>query len=66
MKENKKSAEEIEKEGKQVTGTKSQDTPSNSEGGKAGKEHLPEEGDKKKNMTGYNELPEQEKVGGEK
>ncbi|MHA6247959.1 hypothetical protein ACXYMU_08500 [Pontibacter sp. CAU 1760] len=65
MEENKKSAQAVEKEGKHVTGTQGQHTPANAETGKVGKEYLPKEGDKKKNMTGYNELPEQEKVGGE-
>ena len=66
MENEKKTAAEVEKEGAKVTG----DTEAKAKG--AGnpapeedrKGHAPEEANKKEKMTGYNELPEQSKVGG--
>lgn len=67
MKEEKKSAEKVEKEGTKVTGgaeaeNKEAGTTTPAEGGE---EYVPDEADKKKKVTGYNELPEQSKVGGD-
>ncbi|WP_345159977.1 hypothetical protein [Pontibacter saemangeumensis] len=67
MEDNKKTAAEVEKEGAKVTG----DTEATAnDAGKPAPEdnsrkgHAPEEANKKEKMTGYNELPEQSKVGG--
>jgi hypothetical protein len=62
-----KDASSVEKEGQKVTGGAEQkgeqtDAASQAPGGE---EYIPKEGDKKGKMTGYNELPEQTKVGGE-
>lgn len=68
--EHNKSAAEVEKEGNQVTGGSEhqedveQNEEDSSETTGADKANL-DEVDKKERMTGYNELPEQEKVGGE-
>ncbi len=65
-----KPASEVEKEGNQVTGGAAQheDVEQNEEDSSettgADKADL-DQVDKKEHMTGYNELPEQEKVGGE-
>lgn len=68
MKEENKSAAKVEKEGAKVTGgpdaeNKEANSTTPAEGGE---EYVPEEGDKRKKTTGYNELPEQGKVGGDK
>ena len=66
MEEKTKKAEAVEKEGEKVTG--GADAAENN-GGSATQErssetHAPEEAATKEKMTGYNELPEQSKVGG--
>ena len=62
MEENKKSAASVEKEGEKVTsGTEKTSKPGPEEGGE---EYISEKGTKKEESTGYNELPEQSKVGG--
>lgn len=68
MKEEKKSAEKVEKEGAKVSGgpdaeNKEAGTTTPAEGGE---EYVPENPDKREKTTGYNELPEQSKVGGDK
>lgn len=68
--ENSKPASEVEEEGKKVSGG-SGETDESAETQKAGtsntnwgNDEMPDESNKKDNMSGYNELPEQEKVGG--
>lgn len=67
MEEEKKSAEAVEKEGEKVTGgadaadNKKTSTTGQEEGGE---EYIPSTPTKKEDSTGYNELPEQSKVGG--
>lgn len=67
MEEEKKSASAVEKEGEKVTGgadakdkEANKATPEN-----GGEEYVPDnKATKKEEATGYNELPEQSKVGG--
>lgn len=66
-----KSASELSKAGNKVSGTPEQ-TDENPENQKSdntdtnwGNDDMPDESNKKDNMSGYNELPEQSKVGGE-
>ncbi len=62
------SAPEVEKEGEKVTGGET--TPDKAEnenaatGTQGNEEYTPATETSKEEMTGYNELPEQEKVGG--
>ncbi|QCR22060.1 hypothetical protein [Pontibacter sp. SGAir0037] len=66
-----KTAAEIQQEGNKVSGdtaTSNSEAKASSETEKPAGEHaaeMPDESTKKEHMTGYNELPEQEKVGGE-
>ncbi|GAB3537055.1 hypothetical protein GCM10027443_29010 [Pontibacter brevis] len=67
MEEEKKSAASVEKEGEKVSGgadaaNKESGTSTTEE---SGEEYLPEDKNKKEKLTGYNELPEQSKVGGD-
>lgn len=66
MEQEKKSAAEVEKEGAKVTGgAASADQKASAETSPEGsKAHSTGEASKKEDMTGYNELPEQSKVGG--
>lgn len=66
MEEQKKSAAQVEKDGANVTGgAEAENKKSGTTPAEGGEEYLPEGENKKENMTGYNELPEQSKVGGE-
>ncbi|MFD3001044.1 hypothetical protein ACFS7Z_11765 [Pontibacter toksunensis] len=67
MEEGKKSADAVEKEGEKVTG--GTDATENKKAGtsgekEGGEEYIPGTPTKKEDSTGYNELPEQSKVGG--
>ena len=66
MEKKEKSAAAVEKEGAKVTGGNDAangdtDATTSQEGSE---EYIPEDEDKKEDMNGYNELPEQSKVGG--
>lgn len=67
MEEEKKKAAAVEKEGEKVTGgtdAADKDTgKTTSEEG--GEEYIPDDANKRAKSTGYNELPEQSKVGGD-
>ncbi|WP_162055847.1 hypothetical protein [Pontibacter pamirensis] len=68
MEEEKKKAASVQKEGEKVTGgadaaDKDTGTATPKEGGE---EYIPDDdATKRENSTGYNELPEQSKVGGD-
>lgn len=65
MEEETKKTESVEKEGAKVTGgADAAEKGGNNEQEKSSEAHAPEEAATKENMTGYNELPEQSKVGG--
>lgn len=70
MEEEKKSAASVEKEGEKVTGgaeaaNKDAGTAATPGEGEGGEEYIPDDASKKEKSTGYNELPEQSKVGGD-
>ena len=65
MEQENKSAADVEKEGAKVTGdaaSANQEAAENKQ--EDGKAHPSQHASKKEDMTGYNELPEQSKVGG--
>ena len=66
MEEETKKTESVEKEGAKVTGgtDAAEKGGGNNEQEKSSEAHAPEEAATKEKMTGYNELPEQSKVGG--
>ncbi|RDV16898.1 hypothetical protein DXT99_01975 [Pontibacter diazotrophicus] len=67
MEEEKKKAASVEKEGEKVTGgADAADKDTNTtNSGEGGEEYIPDNATKRENSTGYNELPEQSKVGGD-
>ena len=66
MEEENKKTESVEKEGEKVTGGAgaAEKGGGNDEQAKSSEAHASEEAATKEKMTGYNELPEQSKVGG--